>query len=197
MRPQRSLSIAVAAWAVSLVFCFGGMLAYALAEGTSQAPPTISPSDAAGNPAWRLVMGIHPKCPCTRASLIELERVLADVGTHALDCTLYVYVPGDARQGWLDTDTMRRASAIAGATLESDPGGALSDRYGIETSGGVVLYDPTGRPRYSGGITLGRNHEGDNPGSFSIRRVLAGSPAPIERGPVYGCRLRSAEAEEG
>src|SRR5438105_2192626 len=56
---------------------------YELAAGEPGTPPARWPSASAIAPARErptLVMLLHPRCPCSRASVEELDRVLARVG---------------------------------------------------------------------------------------------------------------------
>ena len=72
-----------------------------------------------------IVMFVHPKCPCTRATLNELERLLtATAGRQTpFDLLVIVTVPQAADPSWWNTDTVQHAERIAGARLYIDRDG--------------------------------------------------------------------------
>jgi hypothetical protein len=84
------------------------------------------------------------------------------------------------------------AAAIPGVTVLADEGGAECRRFGGVTSGQTLLYTPDGRLQFSGGITEGRGHSGDNAGRSSLQAYLLHLTPPPEltaETPVYGCPL--------
>ncbi len=52
----------------------------------------------------------------------------------------------------------------------------IGAELGSSTSGQVLLYDPSGRLAFSGGITAARGHVGDNAGSDAIVGLVMGWP---------------------
>ena len=124
------------------------------------------PGDA-GNPAGRwpvasgvrpeatrpnVVLLLHPRCPCSRASLAELARIMARcqdlVTAHVL-----VFRPVTAHEAWGRSDLWHAAAAIPGVHVYDDPGGTEAARFGGATSGQLLLFDLTGRLVFHGGIT--------------------------------------------
>jgi hypothetical protein len=77
----------------------------------------------------------------------------------------------------------------AGITTWNDEGGALSRRFGVLTSGHVLLYDRGGRLLFSGGITGARGHRGDNEGRRAVLARLLGEPVERSSAPAFGCPL--------
>ncbi|MDB5296014.1 MAG: hypothetical protein JWO31_1997 [Phycisphaerales bacterium] len=187
----------------------GGLVVYRRYEGTpgaAGAVPQTRPTDrgAGLGPDGRftLVAALHPRCPCSRATVRELERVVARCGG-SLGLRVLVVRPDGAGDGWERTDLWNAVAALPGATVAADAGGREAQRLGAETSGQVVLYDPRGRLVFHGGITTSRGHEGDNPGSDAIvAAVLADpgaavSPPVVIDTPVYGCPLSRPAARLG
>lgn len=162
------------------------------ARQTAQPWPTDS-SMALAQHRFTLVFFIHPRCPCTRASLGELERTLTGTGLSAAQqpkLNVVVSLPWDASQQWRDTDTVRRASALPRAELVWDAGGSEASRFGVVTSGAVRLYRPDGKLLFAGGVTASRGHEGDNAGSSRLWSLLSERcQTPQDVTPVFGCRL--------
>jgi len=135
-----------------------------------------------------LVMFAHPQCPCTRASVEELNRLLAQVKGR-VTAQVWFFKPGQLSADWSKTGLWRSAEAIPGVTVHDDIDGLQAALFGAETSGSVFLYDIRGRLLFKGGITGSRGHAGDNPGEASIVSLCAGQPVDLFQTPVYGCSL--------
>jgi hypothetical protein len=101
--------------------------------------------------------------------------------------------PEGAPAAWEHTSYWPSARAIPGVQVRADLGGVETRRFGATTSGHVILYDPRGHLLYRGGITVGRGHEGDNPGRRAVVAYLQGERAEAARLPVFGCPLLDAE----
>jgi hypothetical protein len=143
-----------------------------------------------------LVMLVHPRCPCTRASIIELARLMTEVGDRVAAHVVFVRPPGVQRD-WEQTETWRAAQRISGVTVHVDEAGVEAHRFGAETSGQVVAFSPEGAMLFSGGITGARDHVGDNAGHDALRRVILGETLRVAEGPVYGCPLHDATPLSG
>src|SRR5207248_4066088 len=81
-----------------------------------------------------LVMFAHPHCPCTRASLGELERLLAEVPGR-LNAHVVFLKLADTAVDWEKTDLWRKASSIPEVTVCLDKAGKEAQRFHAETSG--------------------------------------------------------------
>jgi len=135
-----------------------------------------------------LVMFSHPHCPYTRASIGELKRLLARCPERVAAHVLFLK-PGDHSETWTHTGLWRTAAAIPGVDVQPDTNGTEARQFGAKTSGCVLFYAPTGQLLFKGGITAGRGHTGDNPGSGAIIALLHGRNPLVSETPVYGCSL--------
>jgi hypothetical protein len=135
-----------------------------------------------------LVLVAHPRCPCTRASLSELSRLLAQLSEQPAVHILFV-IPDGVEAGWHDTDLWRRAGNIPNTRVQLDEGGRAAASFGARTSGETLLYDREGRLAFHGGITPARGHEGDNVGASRIVALLTGGSTDRHEGAVFGCAL--------
>jgi len=166
---------------------------YENTRGSAGATPEHWPS---GTPItlehnrYTLIMFVHPKCPCTQASMEELNRLLARCNGRVAARVLF-FKPGNLPQDWVQTDLWRSAAAIPGVTVQEDIDDTLAHKFGAETSGYVLLYDPRGQLLFRGGITAGRGHAGDNAGESAIVSLAAGQNPGLVQTPVYGCSLLS------
>src|SRR2546428_12858945 len=76
------LTTAGVLWAVGVLAGLKVMWSYETMPGESAQPPVEWPADSriervAGRPT--LIMLAHPRCSCTRASLVELNAIMAEV----------------------------------------------------------------------------------------------------------------------
>jgi hypothetical protein len=139
---------------------------------------------------FTLVLLAHPRCPCTAATLEELSRLLPKVAANRLDTHVLFLLPANAPRGWERTRLFTTAQSIPGVKVWSDPEGRQARIFGAQVSGQALLYDPAGELRFSGGITAGRGHAGDNPGLDALLDVLNQRIGGVVRKPVFGCSLR-------
>lgn len=179
-------------WLVTVSLGFAWMARYENSPGSRGATPPMEwpcpealPRDPDGP---TLVMVAHPKCPCTRASLEELNRLLARCPKRPRTYVLF-YEPEASDATWSDSGLWQRAAAIPGVRVQRDPEGRLARRWGSETSGHVYLHDGQGRLVFQGGITASRGHVGDNHGSGAIIALLQGNGIARSETPVFGCQL--------
>lgn len=136
----------------------------------------------------------HPKCPCTRASLNELARLIADVNGN-LDVYVVFAKPPDAEANWTDTDLRWKAEAIPQVKVIIDENERETKLFKAETSGLVLLYDTDGNLRFSGGITASRGHEGNNAGRQAIFEIVTKDLRENTETEVFGCLLHNKECK--
>lgn len=180
-----------ASWLVATGFGFSSLWSYASAPGDPGDPPATWPSDSIvsrHSERPTLLMLAHPRCPCTRASIRELDRLMAQCKDR-LSAHVLFYKPAGATADWAKTDLWDHASAIPGVEVLCDDGGQEARRFGSFTSGQVVVYDCAGALLFHGGITAGRGHSGDNFGRAAIVDLVSGAMVDRAETPVYGCPL--------
>jgi len=197
------LTLLVVIWIVGVGIGMKLVLDYqvrpgAAAQAPATWPATSSISRRANVPT--LVLTAHPRCPCTRATLSELERIVADAHG-GLDVIVLFVIPRGFDPAWAHAEVWRKAAAIPGVHVIDDPDGREVRHFGAFTSGQVLLYDGEGRLAFAGGITPGRGHEGDNAGRDAVVALANSHREPIthftatepRETPVYGCALASSE----
>ena len=196
MSTKATLALTLLAWGGLGAFGFWRLWEYETTPGAAGTPARRWPAGTSvpldpSRPT--LVLLLHPRCPCARASLDELERLVARcrglMTVHVLACK-----PRGFPAGWERTGLWRRAEAIPGVSVHGDEGGDEAARFGAVTSGDARLYDPRGRLLFRGGLTDTRGHAGGSAGCAAIRALLAGEPAATSETPVYGCPLCQPEA---
>ncbi len=191
-----SASVLVALW---LLTCLGGLALlwrYKTRPGDPGAPPPTWPHPAgltlaADRPT--LIMSVHPRCSCTRASLAELEHVLD--GAPGVNAYVLFVIPDGEQAGWERGELWDRAHELRGVRVISDPGGALSvGAFRLAVSGHVLVYGRDGALRFSGGITPSRGHVGNSVGRERLETALADRIPDAPTSHVFGCSLEDTEA---
>ena len=141
-------------------------------------------SDEVGR--WQLTVFAHPHCPCSRATLRELDA-LARATPALATRVLFVRPPGGPGE-WERGEAWDAATRIPGAEVSCDHDGISARTFGAKTSGHAVLTDPTGRVVFCGGLTRARGRTGASEGRNAVA-VWVGGGVGAEAAPVFGCPL--------
>jgi hypothetical protein len=190
--------VVVVVWVLLVVSGMGVLIDYSSAPGVPAAAPESWPetSRIPREPGKStLVVLAHPKCPCSRASIAELARLMAQVPGQVDAHVLFLEPNGSGADG-KQSDLRDAAGAIPGVRVHGDPHGAEARAFGAATSGQALLYDPSGRLVFAGGITESRGHEGDNFGRDAIVARLRGSESDPTTAPVFGCSLHDPSGSQ-
>jgi hypothetical protein len=158
-----------------------------------EAPRVVWPQETAcrlSSQRPTLVMFVHPRCPCSRASLNELATLTTNCRDR-FDAQVVFFLPQTAGADWAQTDLWDSAARIPGVVLRLDPGGTEQRRFAAGVSGEVFLYRPNGALAFHGGITAGRGHAGDNPGRSALEALLVNDQISTRTTPVFGCDLQA------
>jgi hypothetical protein len=189
--PDPVLWVATAVWLALVGLGLGILLQYSKTPGKTTAPPALWPADSRvqrSDQMHTLVLAAHPRCPCTRATISELDAIMARAGKRLSVHVLFV-VPKGLGDTWAKSDLWRHAQRIPGVHATLDPLGVESRRFGALTSGQSALYGPDGRLVFSGGITGSRGHPGPNAGRSAVLASVESGARTTHRTPVYGCLL--------
>jgi len=144
---------------------------------------------------YTLVMAVHPKCPCSRASVGELAKAMARMPGRVSAHVLFVQ-PTEFTEDWAKTDLWREATAIPEVSVQFDEEEKEARRFGANVSGETLLYDASGRLRYQGGITASRGHWGDSRGRAAVEALVRGEATETAKMPAFGCLLHGPESRK-
>ena len=178
-------------WLVCVVTGVSLVMAYENKPGMSAAAPRRWPAQSRLVPASSgptLILLAHPQCPCTRATMTELEEILARASHPPKTYVLFLRPAGFA-EGWERTALWQSAAKLPGVTPVRDDGGVEARRFGAETSGQTLLYDASGTLVFSGGITGARGQAGNNAGRAALVDLLSRGQAGRPGTSVFGCPL--------
>ncbi len=188
-------------WLTVLSVGFLVLWRYEAAAGQETRAPSSWPAESHLSRAQdrnTLVMFVHPRCPCSRASLAELRRLLPRVRGHVTTSVVFVRPPG-VGVDWERSALRGLATSLADVVVFDDHAAVEARRFGAATSGATLLYDAAGRLVFSGGLTAVRGHEGESAGQEQIISLVRTGRAEQRETPVFGCRLgdRGARSEGG
>lgn len=190
---RRFIVAGLAVWVLTVGAGLAMLWAYAETPGPPAAAAATWPAGTRIAPDAKtpvLVLFLHPYCPCSRATLGELARLLARARLPVVTYAFF-YRPADAEAGWERTDLWETAARIPGVHVVSDDRGAQARLFGAFVSGQTMLYSAAGSLLFSGGVTEARGHEGDNAGRDALTAMLTGAPTGTSRTPVFGCFLQA------
>lgn len=143
-----------------------------------------------------LVVFLHPRCPCTRATLDELAEIVRATRGRLSIHVLFIR-PARFPDDWARTGQWARARAMDGVRVHVDVGGVEAARLGAETSGEVFLYGPGEDLLFRGGITWSRGAAGESVGRNLIISFATLGTAESHNTPVYGCALFGKGSDRG
>ncbi|MBL8787996.1 MAG: RedB protein [Deltaproteobacteria bacterium] len=181
-----------AAWLAFLGGGFALLASYSTTAGARGTTPTEWPQESAlphdpGAPA--IVLFLHPRCPCSRATLTELEEILAKTQERRPEVVVVFAAPREVGPAFVEGELWSRVRAMPGVRPWVDVGEVEAHRFGAETSGHLVVYGPDLALRFSGGITPTRGHVGPNPGERAVVAALDASDGGAVAASVFGCPL--------
>lgn len=181
----------VLAWAAVVAIGLRTLFAYETTPGQVGRIPETWPGGAKVKLAEKtdtLLMFVHPRCPCTAASVEELAQIMAQLPGRLRSYVL-LWSPPNSGAAWSSAEIAQSAAQIPGVVVLPDPGGAQASAFGAKTSGYVLLFDPQGRRLFRGGITGMRGHVGDNLGSNAVVSLVRGESRAPKSSQVFGCSL--------
>lgn len=183
-------------WLITVVAGFGYLFRYQANPGRGAEAPARWPTTSKlvlEPDGLTLVLFVHPRCPCTRASLLEFHRVLTD-GHERISGRVVISVPETADRQWPETDLLDYATEQLKVPVLIDIDLIETRRFGIHTSGDALLYDYRGQLLFSGGLTPSRGHQGDSRGRALVLGVEQESMQQqdtLGTSAVYGCPLEN------
>ncbi|MBC7530849.1 MAG: RedB protein [Oligoflexus sp.] len=187
------------AWMAPIVFGFYLLDKHTMEAGESANAPVVWPQGSAlirSNDQFNLVLLIHPECPCSLATVNELEKLMSKSGDR-LKSKVLVYRASNDLTGEGGSLLRSRLSGLLNVEISTDVEGQEAKRFGSFTSGQALLYNAEGVLVFSGGITGSRGHEGDNAGETAIIELINHRSRALPSAPVYGCELFQTTQTKG
>jgi hypothetical protein len=186
--------LVMAAWMAMAAAGFRALETYEGTPGSTGRAPPDWPEGSALDFVPRLpnvVMAVHPRCPCSRASLDLLAEIARSAPSNS-SIRLLIFRPEGTDPGWAGETCPPELEPTGGAIRVDDPGGREAARFGLATSGAVAAFDADGRLRFSGGLTARRGRVVPSGGAEDVASVLAGREPWRGVAAVFGCAMVGA-----
>lgn len=197
MRRRLLLAFLLLLW-LSVVGCGMALVwSYNYQAGEPAEAPAHWPKDSRIQPTsgqHTLIVMAHPKCPCTRATVEELSKLMTHTQGRLQTYVLFVKPKGTS-EDWNRTDLWDSASVIPGVKVLIDDDGTEAGRFGAHVSGQTLLYDEKGSLVFRGGITESRGQVGDNAGRRAVEALVNEGAADRDQTVVFGCPLFDPDSE--
>src|SRR5918999_1407449 len=116
---QAILIAVCAAWALVIAAGLGLLWAYENEPGPAAYAPARWPTDSSIDRATdraTLIMTAHPHCPCTRASIGELAKLMTQAQGRVTAYVLFLK-PADSSDDWEKADLWQSATSIPGVSV--------------------------------------------------------------------------------
>ncbi len=178
-------------WLALISAGFFALMKYEYTPGLSAVDSFSWPKDSnmrLMKPGSTLVMFVHPHCPCTRASIVELSKIMTRQ-KDKLAAYVVILSPKTLPAGWEKTDIWRSAEGISGVTVLKDTDGQEAKIFGSRTSGQTMVYNSEGELIHSGGITAARGQMGDNSAAQALIASVERQAVRPAKTMVFGCSL--------
>lgn len=182
-------------WVIAVYFGFSNLLIYSITPGESAPESLPWPADSKlerASDQATLVAFLHPKCPCSAATVGEIERLMTALRGRAKVLAV-LFWPKNKPVQWVKARLWERLVDIPGIIPTLDRDGEEAKNFHAKTSGQILLYDPKGKLVFAGGITPARGHSGDSSGREAILNYMSTGSVIKKNSPVFGCSLRNPE----
>lgn len=178
-------------WGVVVIFGFSILLKYSNTPGESAistiAWPKTSLLTKDANRS-SLAIFVHPQCPCSKATIGELERLVPHIYNQT-NINVVFYKPQSKTESWVKGSLWQKAASIPHVNMIIDNEGSEAIKFGAKTSGQTFLFSQDEKLVFSGGITPSRGHMGDSLGRAAILSFVLDGNTKISSAPVFGCSL--------
>lgn len=186
------MKTALVLWIATVLAGFASLTAFAARPAQTAAASKQWPSGtilkrAENKPT--LVLFVHPRCGCSRATLSQLEQMLPRIQNKA-QIIVDVYYPGNQREEWAHTPFIAAAQGLPGVQFHYDKDGREATLFNARASGETMFFSQDGQRKFQGGLTPLRGHVGDSIGEQAILDLAEGRTPQVDGSKVFGCQLK-------
>ncbi len=191
-----------AIWIAAVSLGYGCLLNYSskpavTTSGPSHFPQSESQTLELNKNGQTLIAFFHPQCPCSRATVAELSRVLTRQNIFKTRTNLKVYAviskPAGTDASFVRSSLVSALEAMKGVQVVIDDNDEQSRQFGAQASGQILLFNQQGEKLFSGGITAERGHEGESSGGDALSSHINGQQTALKTAPVFGCSMESSQ----
>lgn len=179
-------TIGIAVWLATLSVAINGFMRWDTTPGILAGEPAVS-APVRTDGQWQIVLVAHTECPCTRATFVNLDKLLSRYRGR-LVCKVVFCGPGVGSSS--TSQNVLIAKRLPNTELEFMSEAEVLSQYRSTTSGQAFLYSPQGELKFRGGLTISRGHEGDSTATNALGEWIEGRKG-CDAFPVYGCPLQT------
>src|SRR3954470_1075599 len=122
---KRAWLLVLLVWLGLIAAGYAWLLRYGFAPGRIASapkivPPSVAPSNYAGHA--QIFLALHPRCPCSRATVKELAKILSRI-PETINTTVLLYKPANEGESWLQSSLL---DECVNCRVLSDPDGRLA-----------------------------------------------------------------------
>jgi hypothetical protein len=187
---NRQMVVLLSVWGLLVILGVCALWQFGGTAGDDNAPPSHWPAQTQiardGQPT--LLIFAHPLCPCTRATLADLARLMT-ICRGRVDTHVLFIAPKGMDAASNTSGLYGQAREIPGVSVSEDQDRREAKLFSVRTSGSCLLYNAAGNLMFHGGLTSERGHEGDSIGSVAIEKILLGKSVETTVSQVFGCPL--------
>lgn len=190
----RACVILAVVWLCAVAIVSGWLVVRSTSAGPRQAGPDSWPATILGpqsSDRLSIVVALHPKCPCSKATITQLSELARALGDTA-EFVALLLVPSGMDADWMHSNTRDQLATLPSCRVILDHRGEAARALGMRTSGHVQAFSPDGSLVFSGGVTPSRGDLGPC-APLEVLSALASRPAegngPPAAAPVFGCQL--------
>lgn len=178
-------------WLITIAIVLRAWLDYEHTPGAIAGERLRWPADSglvSDSQSGTLVMFLHPQCPCSRAGLRKLERILSQLPQRPT-CHFLFAPMTPAENDEQHSENRRIAASLSPKGTKTDDGAFEAACFDAKTSGYVLYYDSAGQLRYRGGILAERGSDRTNAFEQALVEAIRNPRYPVVHTPVFGCPL--------
>lgn len=136
-----------------------------------------------------LICFLHPKCPCSDATIYELNRLRTS--NKELKIIAVLSFPENTYSEWKTINRVdNQLSRIEGLEIIEDKNSEMAKDFGGLTSGSCYLFRDS-ELMFAGGITPSRGHLGKTEAHEIISKKASNEDLLVQK--VFGCPINSTE----
>lgn len=183
-----SLAWTLGVWGLSVGVGHLLLGAYDTRPGEEGSPRTQWPVESYLQPdseRSNVVLFLHPSCPCSEASVQELAELLEPFRSQLVLHVVRMKYDRTTASRTIDLSALTRAGIKVAVWPDLD--GEEVQRFGVSTSGHLLVYGARGELIFSGGVTPSRGHRGPNDGRTAIEQWFRFGVASRSSHSVFGC----------
>ena len=142
--------------------------------------------------AHTLAMFLHPRCPCSVASLEVLDQIVSKANRPVVAYVVF-FAEGMSAEAVRESELWQLCAKKPRLIPQLDAEGELARAFNVTVSGQTFLYNAGGKVTFSGGLTASRGQLEYSLGADAVAASLNGRTHTLTTSRTFGCSLYASE----